>query len=249
MRDLSAALEHAGADKVVTVGHSFGAYIAARFAADHPGRVAGVVLADGGMPFLAMPHDADDHPCGEDPTAARMETPFSSTTEYLGLWRAHPAFRQAWNDDVEAYARYDMVEVGSEVRCVVSQDAVLADTFDLICDRVTRTAVGRVRAPVRLLCAPRGAYDDERPLVPPEKLHGFVASQPHVTVERVRDTNHYTLILGDGPGPAKVAATIDALVRSMAGSRRTSDEVAAPVGDLLEDELDVDEVELRYRAG
>lgn len=39
------ALDAAGADRAVIVGHSFGAAVAVRLAADHPDRIAGLVLA------------------------------------------------------------------------------------------------------------------------------------------------------------------------------------------------------------
>jgi pimeloyl-ACP methyl ester carboxylesterase len=214
LRDLSAVLDHAASEKVVLVGHSLGAHIVARFAAEHPERVAGVVLADGGLPFLAVPDDWEDEPENDDdPTAGRVETHCESSEEYLDGWRAHAAFRRAWNDDVEAYARHDMVEEGGVVRCAVSQDAVLADSFDLMFDGTTRTSIARVRTPVRLLRAPRGPHDDDRPFVPGELLDAFTAEHSHVTVEHVPDTNHYTLVLGESPGPARVASAIVNVVR------------------------------------
>jgi hypothetical protein len=139
--------------------------------------------------------------------------PCGSPDEYVAGWRAHPAFTRAWDDDVEAYARYDMTHDGRTARCVVNEDAVQADSFDLVFDNVTRRAIGRVRAPVRLLRAPRGPLDDPRPVIPDDYLEAFAADHPEVDVEYVPDTNHYTLILGRSPGPARVAAAIEAAVR------------------------------------
>lgn len=213
LRDLNAVLDHAGADQALMVGHSMGAHVAARLAAEHPDRVAGVVLVDGGLPFFAAPEDdRDEERDDDDPTAGRMEEHFESPDEYLARWRAHNAFRRAWNEDVEAYARHDMVDDGEVVRCAVRREAVLADNFDLMFDGATRTAIARVEAPIRLLCAPRGPHDDDRPFVPHRQLEGFVADHPHVSVEHVPDTNHYTLLLGDSPGPATVAAAISSSV-------------------------------------
>ena len=213
MRDLAAVLDHAGADRAVMVGHSMGAHIAARLAAEHPERLAGVILVDGGLPFLAVPQDWDEEPDGEDPSDRRMEARYESADAYVADWRAHSAFRRAWNDDVEAYVRHDMVDDGHAVRCVVRKEAVLADTFDLMFDGVTRTAIARVRAPIHLLRAPRGPHDDARPLVPLEQLEAFAADHPHVNVAHVADTNHYTLLLGDSPGPGQVAAAIERAAR------------------------------------
>jgi pimeloyl-ACP methyl ester carboxylesterase len=213
VRDLTAVLDHAGAERAVMVGHSMGAHVVARLAAELPERLAGVVLVDGGMPFLAVCQDWDEEPDDDDPTAGRMEAHCESREEYLASWRAHSAFRRAWNDDVEAYARHDMVDDGHAVRCAVRKEAVVADTFDLMFDGTTRTAIVRVRSPIRLLRAPRGPHDDDRPFVPREQLDAFAAHHPHVSVEHVPDTNHYTLLLGDSPGPARVAAAIGSVVR------------------------------------
>jgi len=67
--------------------------------------------------------------------------------------RAHPAFAHAWDDDIDAYARYDIVEDGHGARCAASAAAVRADSSDMILDDATRTALDRVRAPVQLLRA------------------------------------------------------------------------------------------------
>jgi hypothetical protein len=174
------------------------------------------VLVDAGLPRAADLDRWDDAPEGDDPTAARMETPCASADEYLAIWRAHPAFARAWDHDVEAYARYDMVEDCGRAHCVVSRDAVLADTFDLLCDGKTRTAIARVQAPVRLLCAPRGALDDDCAVTPREYAEAFAAGRSHLKVEHVSDTNHYTIVLGSREGPARVAAAIHGTVRDAA---------------------------------
>jgi pimeloyl-ACP methyl ester carboxylesterase len=221
VRDLIAVLDHAGVEQAVLVGHSMGAHIVARLAAEHPERVAGIVLVDGGLPMPADPHDWDDEPVDIDPTGGRMESPCASADEYLADWRAHPAFALAWDDDVDAYARYDMADHGDGVRCAVSEDAVIADTFDLLFDGRTRTAITRVRVRIRLLRALRGPFDDDCPVIPQAYLDDFATDHPHVDVEHVLDTNHYTLILGSSPGPSRVAAAICAAVGDADVSERS----------------------------
>jgi hypothetical protein len=55
-------------------------------------------------------------------------------------------------------------------------------------------------------------YDDE-PLIPLGELDEFLADHPHVSVELVADVNHFTLIIGSGHGPRRVAATLAALAQ------------------------------------
>lgn len=151
--------------------------------------------------------------------AGRMETRCVSADEYLAGWRAHPAFARAWDDDVEACARYDMVADGQAARCIVCEEPVMADSTDLLIDAATRTAVTRVRTPIRLLRAPRGPFDDERAMMPRGHLDSFAAKHPHLEVEHVPGTNHYTLILGNSPGPSRVAAAIETVMRDAAPAR------------------------------
>ncbi len=108
--DLIAVLDHAGADRAVVIGHSMGCSIAARFAADHPERVAAVVLLDGGLPLLPenIMSDEDEHEDGEvHGVLDRFETRFATVDEYIGFWRQHAGVRSAWDEDIDAFVRRD----------------------------------------------------------------------------------------------------------------------------------------------
>jgi hypothetical protein len=85
--------------------------------------------------------------------------------------------------------------------------AVLTDLANLTFDGVTQTAVTRLRTPVRLMRAERGLFDDD-PLIPLPELQEFLRHNPHVSVEMVPDVNHYTILMGGGHGPRRVAATL-----------------------------------------
>jgi pimeloyl-ACP methyl ester carboxylesterase len=205
--DLIAVLDHVGARRAILVGHSMGCNIAARFGAEHPERTAAIVLLDGGLPPASdMMIDGDDD--GEPPEIfARFEMTFPTVDDYLDYWRGHPALRKAWDEDIDAFVRRDFVEDHQGARCVVNQRVALTDAADLVFDGVTWTALTRVRAPVRLLRAERGMYDDD-PIIPLPDLDHFLPDNPHVSVELVPDVNHFTLVIGGGHGPGRVAATI-----------------------------------------
>jgi pimeloyl-ACP methyl ester carboxylesterase len=207
--DMIAVLDHVGAPPAVLVGHSMGAYVVARLAAEHPERAVGLVLLDAGLPF----------PRPDDPTemldnalanaTMRLAITFPSVHHYIQGWRAHPAFAQAWHEDLEAYARYDLVDDGNLVRCAASAAAVRTDSREMVLDDVTRTALEHVHAPVELLRAERGMFDAD-PLIPADALHAFAATHPSIRIEEVPDVNHYTLVMGRSTGPHRVAAAIEA---------------------------------------
>jgi pimeloyl-ACP methyl ester carboxylesterase len=209
--DLIAVLDHAGADRAVLVGHSMGCEIAARFAADHPERVAAVVLLDGGLPLLSKDvacEDEDEDEEGEPHGLLdRLDLTFATVEEYVAYWRTHPALNGVWDEDIEAFVRSDCVEGADGVRCGVKERAVLWDMADLQFDGRTRAAVTRVRAPVRLMRAERGLFDDD-PVIPLPELEEFLRRNPHISVDMVPDVNHFTLVMGEGHGPPRVAATI-----------------------------------------
>jgi lipase len=217
--DLLAVLDDAGVERVVLAGHSMGAYVAARLAADHPDRVAALVLLDGG-PLIPIPPGQDREELlrtGVEQATARLKMTFESVEEYVDLWREHPAMRHHWNDDVDAYARYDVTGEPGNVRCVISDAAVAADCRDLIYDASSGAAVDRVLAPIHLVRAQRGLFDDD-PVLPDAIVGDFAAAHPDAVVEMVDGANHYTLIFA-APGPQRIAAAIAAAVPALSGRR------------------------------
>jgi len=217
--DLLAVLDDAGVERVVLAGHSMGGYVAARLAADYPDRVGALVLVDGGL-LVPIPPEEDPEELletGIEQATVRLRMTFESIEEYVDLWRAHPAMLHEWNDDIDAYARYDVTGEPGNLRCVVSPAAVAADCRDLMYDEPTRTALDRVRAPIHLVRAPLGLFNDD-PVLPDPIVDAFIAAHPDARVEMVDGANHYTLIFAD-PGPERIAAAIRGAVPALSGRR------------------------------
>jgi lipase len=206
--DLIAVLDHVGASSAVLVGHSMGAYVVERLAADHPERAAAVVLLDSGLPFPRPDVPGEIVDLGVGRGLLRLAITFPSADRCVHAWRSHPALANTWDDDVEAFVRYDLVEDRGLVRCGASPAAVRTDGTEMMLDDLTRSALERVGASVLLLRAERGLFNDS-PLIPREKLDEVAAAYPWVGIEEVDGANHYTLVVGPGPGPYRVAAAIE----------------------------------------
>jgi pimeloyl-ACP methyl ester carboxylesterase len=221
--DLLAVLDDAGVERAVLAGHSMGAYVVARLAADHPERAAAVVLVDGGMAYADPPEGDPDEVVEQiaGPLTERLPLTFASADAYADGWAVHPAFQHSWDDDVDAYARYDVDGEPGSMRCVVSEPAARIDIRETLFDDATRTALDRVRAPIHVVGAARGLRDEpDKPFIPDAVLDAFAAARPDASVERVLDANHYTVVLGSGAGPRVVAGVIERASAIPATGRR-----------------------------
>jgi pimeloyl-ACP methyl ester carboxylesterase len=203
--DLLAVLDYVGIERAVIAGHSLGAYITARLAADHPGRVAHAVLVDGGIEIPgsegADPQEFANAFLG--PALARLQMTFASRDEYRAWWRAHPALAtpEVADEDLDAYADYDLV---GERSCI-SQEAVRADAGELA---TMADPAHRMTVPATLLVASRGLQDGPNVMQPIERAQEWAAEMPdRRRALLVPDVNHYTITLG-AKGAAAVAAEI-----------------------------------------
>jgi len=212
-QDALELLDERGIDQALVAGHSMGAYVAARLAADHPERVSAVVLVDGGLP-LPVPEGADPDDllaATLGPAKERLALTFEDRAAYHRFWRSLPAFTgdEVSDSDLAAWADHDLVGEPPELRSSVQVEAVRDDGRDLIVDDATRTAIERVNAPGVLLRAPRGLQDDENAFIPQEQADSF--DHPTIELREVEDTNHYTVLLGARGARATAGAIRDLL--------------------------------------
>lgn len=211
--DLVAVLDHLAVDRAVAAGHSMGAYVVARLAADHPDRVLGLALVDGALPLARAggpdqdPQEALDDLLG--PAIARLRRTFATPEEYVEFWRAHPAFADGgWGPVVEEYARYDLKGEPPALRPCADEHGVRVDGAELFLDEEgAASAIRSVAVPSVLLRAPAGLDGAPPPMIPEDVAAAAAAELACLEVRTVEGTNHYTITLAE-PGASVVAAAI-----------------------------------------
>ena len=209
--DVTAVLRHFGSIGVrpVLAGHSMGAYAALLTRDAHPSLIRRLVLVDGGLPRPVSngvdPEAALEASIG--PAMARLRQTYADTDAYLDFWRAHPALADHWTPDVEAYARYDLIGEAGNLRARAVEDAVRADSRDIVAEKPFADALGRLTKPTPLLTAPAGFLGAPPGFQPPELVAVWQERAPQLRPLLVPDMNHYT-IMYDGKGAAAVARAI-----------------------------------------
>jgi lipase len=211
-RDVAAVLRHFGG-RPVLAGHSMGAYVALLTRDAHPELVRRLVLVDGGLP-LSLPEGIDpdallDATLG--PAIARLRQTYPDTEAYLDFWRAHPALAEHWTADVEAYARYDLTGEEGQLRSRVAEDAVRADSRDVLADKPFVDALSRLSRPTPLLTAPAGMFGAPPGLLPPEVVAAWQERVPALRPQTVPGVNHYTILF-----EREAAAAVSQAIRAAA---------------------------------
>ncbi len=208
-RDIRAAVEATGAR--VLAGHSLGAYLAV--GANHlsPGLVDRLVLVDGGLP-LPVPADVDPDELLAltlGPALERLRQVWPDEDAYVEFFRAHPAMGPYWVPGVEAYARYDALAVDGGVTARAVEEAVRVSGRELLTrgDEIA-DAIAGLDIPADLIVAERGMFDQPGGLMPNALIDQAVASQPALRLQRLADTNHYTVLFGDEAARAVAAAIV-----------------------------------------
>jgi len=221
VEDLITLLDFYELPSVVYVGHSLGAYIGLDLAVAAPSRLRGLVLVDGG---IALPPRSGSTPAEMikrtlGPALARLEQVYPDRAAYHRFWQSHPAFQDegAWNDDVAAFADYDLGGAAPEFRSRVNPAAVEGDTHGLL-DRAMVNRIDEIDLPMLLLTAPRGLLNQPKPLLPTAAVEEKLAHNKNLSRAEISDTNHYSITLG--AGAARVAQHIEAFI---AGLNRRSE--------------------------
>lgn len=199
--DVAAVAAALGTGRVVLAGHSMGAFVAALATVRHPERFGPLLLVDGGIGFPAPTHLAPDELMTAviGPAMDRLSMTFPDRDAYRSFWRAHPAFADAWSDEVDAYIQRDLTGEEPALRSTCRIEAVRTDGIGLF-DEEVLTAVRKLPVPATLLWAQRGLMGEEQGLYDEGRLAAADLGGTRVTPVAVRDVNHYTVLTGDAGG-------------------------------------------------
>ena len=187
--DLLGLLDHLGLARAILMGHSLGAHIAMTFAANHPDRVAKLVLFDGGLDVRAEVLDS------LAPAVARLGVEFPSLDGFLERLRALPMFAGRWNEYLVRHYTYDVERTpGGGVRSKVPRHAIEEEVANLQRERLW-VRHHRVQAPTLLLRAPDGLLTATDCLMTQDEAEAMAHAIPHCRLVVVPGTNHYTILL------------------------------------------------------
>lgn len=195
--DMLALVDSVGAERVLVVGHSMGGFVSGEFATTYPDRVTGVILIDGGLP-LPLPEgvtEADLPQALIGPAADRLSMTFPDRESYRAFWRNHPAFADAWGENLEAYVDYDLVGTAPAFHAASSLEAVTEDSRQLASDTGYIERLNGLTVPLHFLRAHRGLLNQPEALYPPERIEYWASRVPALRVNDVRDVNHYTIVM------------------------------------------------------
>ena len=205
--DDALAIASAFGGRPILVGHSMGAFVAARAAANEPDRYQSLVLVDGGLGFPVPASLSVDAALASviGPAMTRLSMVFDSPEDHLAFWRRHPAvgplLAGPGGQWLRRYLDHDLIEAAQGWRSSCVLEAVRADGRDVLADPGTLAAArAAVDAglDVELLWAQRGLLDEPQGLYDEARLRALDLPAGLRTTA-VPDTNHYSVILDTAP--------------------------------------------------
>jgi pimeloyl-ACP methyl ester carboxylesterase len=204
--DAAGVIDAIGRRADVVLGQSMGAWDGLILAAHRPELVGALVLGDGGyfrdLPDGLEPAEFVDATMGRG-WLDRMQMTVPSKDMLFTALKMVPSFRDSWGPALEEMftAGLETLPDGS-VRNVCSPVGAQVDAHDYFVPRdapYVRRDLGLVRCPVHLVRASRGfdiSPETVDPLLPEDAVEEFRGVVPHLVIETVPDTNHYSLNFG-----------------------------------------------------
>ena len=188
VRDLLALLDREGLERVVFVGHSLGAMIGVHLAAEHPERLAGLVLIDGGADVT------EEIRALTSPAVERLQRSYPSREAYVEFVRGLPVFGDRWDKRLERYFAGDVYEENGEWRPLADREAVGRDGEKLPGFPLNERHP-QIRCPTLVLLSTVGLLNPEEGFIlPPAEARRMEQVIPACELVEVEDTNHYDVL-------------------------------------------------------
>jgi pimeloyl-ACP methyl ester carboxylesterase len=207
-RDLLALLDREGLGRVVFVGHSLGAMIGVYIAAEHPERLSGLVLVDGGADVTDEVYELTL------PAVERLGRSYPSREAYVEHVKGFPFFEGRWDAQLERYFAGDVYEEDGEWRPMADpgparRDQVKLPGFPL------NDLHPKIRCPTLVLLSTVGLLGpDEGYILPPEEARRMHRVIPDCDLVEVEDTNHYDVLYS---APKTTVEAVRAFLARLAG--------------------------------
>lgn len=206
--DMVRALDAAGVERAVVVGHSMGAFVALVMADRYPDRVSSLVMVDGGMPLTRRRPEQSKMPLNKSTSQLgdRLDLDFRTKEQAVQFWRTHPALLGDFTPVLQDYAEYDLGGQKPLLKSRATKASLIADSADIMDGMDHRRALVRLTRPALWLTAPRGLLDEPPGLYSQELILHWTGRHPSIPVMPVVNVNHYTIVLSRRGGDAVARA-------------------------------------------
>lgn len=195
MRDIHHIIGEIGADRVVLMGHSLGAFISLAFSARHPDLVDRLVLFDGGGKLSEK--QMNNVFKGIQPALDRLGKVFPSADAYIEAMKQAP-YIHPWSPVIDTYYRYEIQPVPGGVQTNIDPAHIQEEAAN-VRKVEPDTLYAKVTCPVLILRATQGLLSQEDLLLPEEVVARMVEEIPHATRVDLEGLNHYGVVFQPSP--------------------------------------------------
>jgi pimeloyl-ACP methyl ester carboxylesterase len=189
-KDVLALMDDLGLKRPVLMGHSLGAFISLVFAAQHPERVARLILVDGGGKLTEK--QMAKVFAGIKPSLDRLGQVFPTFEDYVLQMKQAP-FLKPWNSFMETYFRYEVEKVKGGLRSRVHPKHIEEEAQNL--GKVDSTQFyARVTSPTLILRATKGLLAEDDLVLPKDVAERMVREMQKAECLDLEETNHYSIL-------------------------------------------------------
>ncbi|MBS3809041.1 MAG: alpha/beta hydrolase [Desulfobacterales bacterium] len=192
-RDIESVLRHLELDRVVLMGHSLGAFIAAYFAATRPEMAEKAILVDGAGQLSSEQMNKVFE--GIKLSLERLGKVFPDYENYVETLKKAPFF-QSWSEYLDVYFQYETQEANGGVRSRVYAGGIQEEITNLANIEIG-DYYGRISCPVLILRATEGMMGPDDILLPQDAAERMEKEIPSARRVDIAGSNHYSLIFED----------------------------------------------------